>query len=748
MPMKTLKRILICVFALCLIGITSALLYYEIVTKDVQLQRDRLMTSEKNLLLLDRDKCLIPLRLSAGKQAVSEQDIPWHTKQAFIDVEDRRFYKHRGFDVKGCARAILHNVRSHSFKEGASTISQQLIKNTHLTQEKTLKRKLQELKLTRQLEKQFSKEEIITKYLNTIYFGHSCFGIEAATEFYFNKRVQELTLAESAMLAGIIKSPNRYSPFRQSENCLKRRNCVLRIMQENGSISQEERQNAESEALPIQPTQDCKDKTYPTFVMEELSDLAEKHSFRIAGQIEIHTYMDKNLQTQLETLSKTHTESDKAMAVLDTQTGGFKSIVSTIGNAKRLPGSIIKPLLVYAPAIEENVLSPATPILDEAIAYSGYSPQNYDGKFHGYVSTRECVEKSLNVPAVKVLSSVGIDKCTKYLEALGLPVEEEDKSLALALGGMKHGFFLTDLISAYSVFPNNGTIQTCGFIEKITINGAVVYKKPTNSNRVFSPETAYLMTDILRTTAQHGTAKKLRDLPFEIAAKTGTVGTKKGNTDAYAVAYTPQDCVGVWLGNANGEKIEYTGGGLPCNYLKEIHEFLYAENKKTGMPPSSFSKPENVVKVELDKPMYYDTHTILLADDYSPANFRFSELFKKSAIPLNKSTSFTFPIISAPTISLTGSGVKIQLNAQSPSYYTYRIERSDYATHTTVYEGEYQPIILDENLEPNKVYTYTVTPFYRDKIGKSIPLPTISTIKGNSSILEDKKVLDTEWWNK
>lgn len=745
--MKTFKRITICILALCLLGITSAFAYYKIVTHNVRLQHERLLTSEKNLLLFDCKNAPIPLRLAATKQTVSENDIPWHTKQAFIDVEDRRFYKHNGFDKKGVVRAMIHNVRAHSLKEGASTISQQLIKNTHLSQEKTLKRKLQEWKLTRQLEKRYSKEEIITKYLNTIYFGHSCFGIEAAAEFYFNKRVNELSLAESAMLAGMIKSPNHYSPFRQPENCLKRRSCVLKIMQDNGSITQSEREEAERTPLPVNMPQECKDKNYPAFVMEELSELAEKYNFRIAGHIEIQTYMDKNLQEYIETLGSAHTESGKAFVVLDAKSGGFKAVLSTIGNAKRLPGSTIKPLLVYAPAIEEDFLSPATPILDEKIDYNGYSPQNNDGKFHGYVSTRECIEKSLNIPAVKVLSSVGIPKCVEYLEKLDLHVQDEDRTLALALGGMKHGFALSDLISAYSVFPNNGEKLTCGFIEKIKINGTTVYKKTARPRRIFSPESAYLTTDMLRTTAQRGTAKKLRDLPFDIAAKTGTVGTKNGNTDAYAVSYTPKDCVGVWLGNADGGKIEYTGGGLPCNYLKQINEFIDKESQKAGIQPTSFLQPNNVLKIDLDKPAYYDTHTILCADEYSPAEYRFSELFKTSAIPLNKSTSFSSPSILTPKISLTKNGVKIQFDSYAPTYYSYRIERSDYASHTTVYEGNYLPVFIDENIEDNTVYTYTVTPLYHEKIGKAITLPTISTMRGNTNWIEDKKILDTDWWN-
>ena len=746
--MKILKRLLISILSICLLGIISAFIYYKFATKDVRLDASRLLFNESNFSIFAADGHLIPLGLEANRQAVAPKDIPWHTKQAFIDVEDKRFYTHHGFDQKGIARAILHNAKARSFKEGASTISQQLIKNTHLSQEKTLKRKLCEWKLTRQLENTYTKEEILTLYLNTIYFGHSCFGIASASNFYFDKQPQDLTIAESAMLAGMIKAPNHYSPFKNAEKCYTRRACVLRLMRKNGSISPEEEQTANNVPLPVIQKRAEKNKNYTFFVLDELTTLAEEYGFRVGGKIEIQTYMDSTLQTYMEKLGATEENQGKTFLVLDCKTGGFKGCISTIGNEKRLPGSLIKPLLVYAPAIQENYISPATPILDEPVNFGGYTPQNHDGAYHGYVSARECVEKSLNIPAVKTCSALGISKCVDYLQKMGLPVAEEEKNLALALGGMKYGYTLKDLLAAYSVFPNEGLKLSCGFIAKIKINDTTVYTKPKTSQRVFDADSAYLMTDILKSTAQNGTAKKLRALPFEIAAKTGTVGTKNGNTDAYALSYTSKDCVAVWCGNADNSKIEISGGGLPCNYLKALNEFLYDEYEKKGENIPPFSIPKSIVKIALDKPMYYDTHTMLCADENSPADYYFFELFKKGSIPLDKSTSFTFPSILPPTISLNDNKVVITLHPRSPSYYSYRIERSDYATHTTLYEGKFLRKFLDENIESDKTYTYTVTPIYKERVGKSVILPTISTQEKAPSLVEDKKISQTEWWNK
>ena len=334
------------------------------------------------------------------------------------------------------------------------------------------------------------------------------------------------------------------------------------------------------------------------------------------------------------------------------------------------------------------------------------------------------------------------------MQKMDLQVADNDKSLALALGGMQRGYTLKELLSAYSVFPNGGLKKTCGFIEEIKINGTTVYKKTKNARRVFGEDTAYLMTDILKSTAQKGTAKKLRTLPFDVAAKTGTVGTRNGNTDAYALSYTANDCVAVWCGNADNKKIQTSGGGVPCNYLKSINEFLYREYQKNGETIPPFAIPKSVVKIALDKAMYYDTHTMLRADDNSPADFQFFELFKSGEIPLKSSTSFTFPTINTPTVCVTESKVVITLNPASPTYYRYRIDRSDYATHTTVYEGKYLSQFVDEHVEKDKYYTYTITPIYKNNVGQAIVLPTVFTTTQDSTLIEDKQISQTEWWEK
>ena len=745
--MKLLRKLIwICFLAIVALALI-ALGYYFAVTKNVALREEKLLFSNKNFTVYAAD--MQPISASAtftGKQTVPIVEIPQKTRLAFVDTEDKRFFAHGGFDIKRIGKAILNNAKAKSFKEGASTISQQLIKNTHLSQEKTLKRKLQEWKLTRALEKKYTKDEILEKYLNTIYFGHNCFGLRAASEFYFGKKPNELTLADSAILAGLVKSPNNYSPFKNPENCIKRKRVVLNAMLQNGDINKTEYTQALNAPLPTPNEQKYEDAGFLHFVFDELTDIAESANITLGGKVEIFTYLDVALQREIEKQAAEIKNADKCILALDGNSGGFKACVSSIGNIPRLPGSLIKPLLVYAPALEENMISPVTPILDEKVNYRGYSPENYDKQYHGYVSTRECVEKSLNVPAVKILQSIGVKKGVGYLNQLGLNVESGDETLALALGGMRNGFCLRDLVAAYASLQNHGVYKSCNFIDKIKVDGVTVYTRKISKSKVFSEDTAYLMTDMLKTTAQKGTAKKLRTLPFDVAAKTGTVGTEHGNTDAYALSYTAKDCIAVWIGNANNSYIDYTGGGLPCNLLLRINEYIYADYLKKNITLGGFVPPTTIKRVDLDKPSYYDTHTILQADPISPAEYRFSEVFKTQAIPAKKSDFFSNPSIFTPTVSYAENTVTITFDKRCPTYYTYKIDRYDYVTHNTLYCGDFIPVFTDTDIAPNHNYVYTVTPIYKENIGQTITLPTVSAKNDKESILKEKEILTKDWW--
>ncbi len=739
--MKFLRAFLLSISLFFALLFLSAGIYFVAVTKDAVLDEKKLVLSDKTLTVYDQNGMRVQGNFTKIKQSTPISAFPNHVKMAFVCVEDKRFFAHDGFDYRRFARAFLNNCKSRSYKEGASTISQQLIKNTHLSQEKTLRRKLKEWKLTRALERAYTKDEILEKYLNTIYFGHGCFGITSASDFYFGKSPDALSIDESAILAGLLKSPNNFSPFRFPSRCQQRKATVLSMMQAQNIITKKEEESALNAPLPL-PS--CKNdgNGYLNFVLDELSILSEKTGFTVGGKTEIFTYLDPDLQEKIMQVSL-QDDCESAVVVLDTKTNGFKGAYSAIANAKRLPGSLIKPLLVYAPAIENDLLSPASPILDEPINCNGYAPKNYDGKSYGYVSARECVEKSLNIPAVKTLQALGIEKATAYLERLHLPVEEGDESLALALGGMKNGYALKDVVSAYSVFANQGVYNDGAFISKVKINDENVYVRQSNAQEVFSKASAYLMTDILKSTVQNGTAKKLRTLPFEIAGKTGTVGNADGNTDAYTISYTSNDVVGVWLGKRDNAKILHTGGGKPCEIALEINAFLHEQYTRQGRVVAPFSKPPDVVSVSLDKNEYKREQTLIRADKNAPAEHTFFELFKRTQTPLKESRAFSCPTLLPPLLRVGEKGVEIVFEKNTPNFYECVITRKNGKEETLVYDGNVISSVLDDGVKPDCLYEYSITPRYKNFVGETLRLPSIST---KPSLVFEGEILSKEWW--
>lgn len=754
--MRLLKKLFKIFLLLLLLAFFFGLGYYFYATKNVVLLPEKLLLSENDALIFDEsDTPIINASTETTQETTPIESLSETTKLAFVAVEDRRFFSHHGFDLRGVLRASLKNLRTFSFKEGASTISQQLIKNTHLTHQKTIKRKLQEYKLTAKLEKKYTKEEILEKYLNTIYFGHSCFGITSAAKFYFDKSPNELTLSESAILAGLVKSPNNYSPFKNPEKCLDRRNLVLQIMCDLGHISKQEYEMAKKEILPTTPNEYNSHRAYVSALFDELELLSEKYNFKLGGNLKIYTYLNTNIQERIEKLTQLK-NCDFVISVLDNQTRGFKAYYSSVGKIVRPPASIIKPLLVFAPALEENFLAPATPVLDEKIDFSGYTPKNHDDKYRGFVSVREVLSKSLNVPTVKILNAMGLEKACSYMKKLDLEIESTDQSLALALGGMRNGFDLNSLVNAYSTFPNHGEYAKGGFVRKVVVENTTIYERNVKTSKVFSEETAYLTTDMLKSAVKEGTAKKLRSLSFDVAGKTGTNATEKGNLDAYTLSYTTKDTLGIWLGNRNNTPIQESGGGLPANLSLDIHQFLQSYYQKRNQTIDDFQRPAKVKAIALDRIEYEKSQKLLFADDNSPNEYKFYELFNLDHLPTQKATHFSAPTIPVPKITVKNGIVNITFDINTPKFYQFLVKKHHYASHNTyashsiLYEGEFQEELIDR-IQDNERVLYTITPFFGDYKGKPINLPVVT---GNSveslkpiSPTQPPAISNKDWWN-
>lgn len=569
--------------------------------------------------------------------------LPDNLKNAFISIEDKSFYSHHGLNYKRIIKAGINNVLSHSLKEGASTISQQLIKNTHLSAEKTFERKIKEIMLTRKLEKAHTKDEILECYLNVIYYGNNCYGIENAANYYFSKPASKLELEECALLAGMVKSPNKYSPILKQSAAIERRNLVLSEMQKDGYITEQQCLSACKApiTLNLQAEEQNALNSYSQAALDEACQILKVPAKTIAiNGYKIHTYLDKDKQQALKQAlsSEDFNCADHAAIVLDCNRHAITAYQANsaykVLDAKRQPGSIIKPIIAYAPALNEDIISPSTQILDEQLALGEYNPKNVDGKFRGYVSATEALSKSINIPAIKVLSYVGMDKAKAYAESMGLEFDELDNSYALALGGMRYGVNLKQVAQSYSTFANNGMYDEAKFVEYITdASGKIIYHHKPKPQQVLREDATYLLTTMLQDAAATGTAKALKDLAIPIAAKTGTVGKGKDNIDAWCAAYTPKEVCVAWVGNLDNSPITVAGGNQPTRCVKN---YFQAENAT----PSPFTQPASVVEREIDLISLENMHKLELASPSTPARFKQTALFSIFNLPKDVSQNF------------------------------------------------------------------------------------------------------------
>ncbi len=591
--MKKIKKIskvivisLSIVFSLLVV---SAVSFYHVVTKGVSLNNEKLEKSiSQTLKIYDKNSNEINL---ANHAIVNIKELSSHTINAFVCTEDKRFYSHNGVDYIRIGGAIISNLKSKSFSEGASTISQQLIKNTLLSNEKTIKRKLKEFKLARALEKQYSKAEILEMYLNNIYFGNGNYGIENASIYYFGKSASSLTISESALLAGTINAPSVYDIQNNTEKAIERRNLILSIMQNADKITDKEYNQAINEPVNLNITKVSNNNYMFNEILKESSKILGLTENELKNQdIEIYTNYDSNTANSIVNLIKTNYQDVKdlniATFIIDNETN---TIISVSGNSKTLsskkqPGSTIKPILVYAPAIENNMISPSTKILDEEINISGYSPTNADGKYHGFVTVHECLKNSYNIPAVKLLNELGISNSQNFAKKLNIDFEDNDNHLAIALGGFSKGTTLKQLADAYTAFANSGYFADSKYITEIKINNKTIYKKSPARIKAMQESTAKSITSMLIDASKTGTAKKLADLNYQIASKTGTVGKENSNknTDAYCISYTSKHTILTYIGD-NNLSSKINGATYPSLINKNICEILYKKYKPKNL---------------------------------------------------------------------------------------------------------------------------------------------------------------------
>ena len=629
---KALKITTLSLACIISLGIVAAMGFYFVTTKSTALNTEKLEASKiaSSFEIVDINET--PIKPST-ENYISIKKLSSNTKNAFICAEDKRFYTHDGLDYIRIGGALVSNLKSRSFSQGASTISQQLIKNTHLSSEKTITRKLKEIKLTKELESQYSKDEILEFYLNNIYFGNGAYGIENASIHYFGKSGSNLTLAEAALLAGTINAPSIYDIENKQDNALKRRNLILDLMQKYGKISAEDLATAKNEPITLNITKVSNNNYLFDEAIKEASKITNLTETMLKNSnLKIYTEVDLSLTKFIESTiknnySKVEGNPKIACFIIDNKTSQVKAMAGSkqLLSSNISPGSATKPLLVFAPAIENNLISPATKILDEPINISGYAPSNADGKFHGYISARESLSKSYNIPAVKILQQLGVTNAIEFAQKVGINLTDSDNNLSIALGSITDGISLKSLADAYSSFANAGEFSTSSIISKITQNGKTIYQKQINKNRAMTDSTAYLITDMLLSASSAGTAKRLKTLPFQIASKTGTVGMPNStkNLSAINVCYTTNHTIiCCFLGKNLPESVN--GGTYPTMLAKDICEHIYKTQK-----PQDFSIPSSVKTKSISK-VNYKNNIISTTDNPTDS---ITEIFSKTNLP-------------------------------------------------------------------------------------------------------------------
>lgn len=585
---------------------------------------------------------------------VALNKVPENLQEAFISIEDERFRSHHGVDIKRTAKAVFQYIFDRENAQGGSTITQQLVKNLTGNDDRSPIRKIQEMWMAFQLERKMSKDQILELYVNTIYLAQGVNGVQTASKLYFDKDVSELSLAECASIAGITQTPALYDPFLNPENNKQKQELVLYKMLELGKITQDEYDKAVAEKLNFKKGNmrvSVQSQSYFTeqVITDAINALVEQKgmSETVAkrkinnGGYKIISTIDPVVQSAINDVFSTESNFPKspvspapqgAITVMDVHTGEIKGLYGGIGakpgafvlnratSSFRQPGSSIKPLSVYAPAIDNGLITPQTVYTDKKVTYGSWSPKNSYSGYKGKMTVRTAIQLSVNTIAVQIADELGVDASYDYLKNKFKlsKVTSDDKVLgALALGGLTNGASVTDMAAAYSAFPNEGIYNSpITFTKIIDSTGKVILTNKAESSTAVSKSTAATMNDLLKGVVTSGTGTSARISGETVAGKTGTTDN---NVDRWFVGYNADYCAAVWYGYDDSRSMNHLSGNPAATAWKKVMEPVIkakksdseldtkysSTNKKTvrictvsGLLPSEYCEEHGTVKSE------------------------------------------------------------------------------------------------------------------------------------------------------
>lgn len=619
------------IILLALVGVAAfvPILTYFYFAKDLNAQDTIMNRKDTGVILLDRNnKPFFKFYEAHFKDYTPLSQIPKVLQQAVIAAEDREFYSHPGFSIKGIVGALIADTKSGDLAYGGSTITQQLVKTSLLTSKKNIFRKYQEVILSQEIERRYTKDQILEMYLNSVYFGEGAFGAEQAAEVYFDKPISELNLAQSSMLAAILPAPSRLSPISGDlEEAKKRQEYVLEEMVQQKYITAEEKQKTLEEKLTFQTSKEAFPFSAPHFALLVKKQLIDKYGeelvtrsgFKVKTTLDLdfQEFAEKQVGTQVDKLSKNNVTNGAAIA-LDPKDGGILALVGSkdwgdenfgkvnIATSLRQPGSAFKPI-VYAAGLSQGIITPATILKDEPKSFPEdndynswsfkngknlYKPVNYDKKFRGPVTVRRALVNSLNVPAVETLSKVGIPTAVEMGKKLGISTLDEPSKYGLSLTLGSAEVKLIELAEAYSVFANKGLRNDPTTILEIKDkHDRTIYKNEKQDLQVIDPGVAFQISSIL---SDNKTRSEIFGTALNISRPAAVkTGTTENYRDAWTMGYTPSVVIGVWLGNNDGKLMDQVAGSLgPAPIWRNLME-QYLKDK----PVEQFEIPSNIVKV-------------------------------------------------------------------------------------------------------------------------------------------------------
>lgn len=696
-PNKALKITLITILSLFILSLVASFgVVLAIIKNAPDLDVNQILTlNETSVLYNDKDQFMDVVVTHDQRTVITSKDMPENLRNAFVSIEDERFYEHKGIDLKRISGVILIDIKSklkgQSTLQGASTITQQLLKNTLLSSEVSIKRKLQEIYLALKLEKYLTKDQILEAYMNTIFLGGRANGVEAASQQYFSKKAKDLNLIECAFIAGVTQSPSAsFSAVtkKNSSSYINRTQTVLMKMYENGYISQDQYNSAlndlNSNKLTFQLQLDTNSRlSYEAFSLPAIDqvkrDLKQEYHYSdtevqhllMYGGLKIYTTMDKDAQDNTQKLlnndstlqNKSKKDKDgkiiplqASAVIMDYHSGEVKVIVGGRGTQDALsfnratevsgikafprrPGSSIKPLTVYGPAIDSKQVTAATdikdaPLPDNIAKLYGQGGRQYpynDSREYGLygesVTLRTGLMHSLNTVAVSLENQIGLKTGAEYSEKLGLNLNATDKQsiAALSLGQLTNGTYPLNIAAAYGVFGNNGLYTSPKLYRKVVDrNGRVLLENKTQTRKVFSPETAYIMYDLLKgPVSPSGTGPNANFGDMPVRGKTGTSGEQK---DLWFSGLTPYYSAAVWLGYDDNSIINgiysNTAAGVWASIMAPLHD---------NLQPKDIDIPEGVVSAVVCE----DSGKLPTSACYSDStgNKTYSELFIDGTIP-------------------------------------------------------------------------------------------------------------------